>query len=601
MRRLPLHIAFLLMLAAPALAQTSVHAYVDRTTMGEAETLTFTVEITGDFRDIGRITPPETRGLESVQTTPVQRWDVTSRGGVMRQQLALQWQYRPLGTGTAYIGEAGLELDGRDFSTDPIVVTVVSQAQRGGPATPSPLAGNARTDAGADDLFLRAEPTDTTAFVGEQVVVDYVLYFATGTQPRNSRILTSWDADGFWREELELDRFTGSRAVEIGGRRFEAVPIKRLALFPTRSGRLTVDALDIEVDVLRPTRPDASRSPFITPFNSRFERETLTAPAVSFEVAPLPPGAPPSFAGAVGDFEMAVRAGRREVEVGEPVRVEATVSGRGNIATLEAPGWETPARFDRYPVREARRIVRHTPELRGEKTFTYTLVPQSGGAAALPPIAWSYFDPDAAAYRTLTSDSLRLRVIGPAAPLAEAAPSPAADVLVGPRAGADWQRQRARRPFYAVPWVWAGLALPALALAALALAAHRRDRDTDSAYARSLRAFPAAERGLKEAGALLESGDARAFYAALDGTLRRFLADRLGAPTHGLARADLDALLAERAVTPETSADLLVLLAEASAAPFAPHPAPPPPDAPARAARLMAAVDAEADPLEAPA
>src|SRR5690606_15786569 len=127
---------------------------------------------------------------------------------VMRQQLALQWQYRPLGTGTAYIGETTLRLDGREVTTDPVVVTVVSRAQRAGPAWNPGSAPRPDVPSDAPDLFIRAEPSATAAFLGEQVTVEYVLYFETGVHPRNSRIVTAWDADGFWREDLEIDRFT---------------------------------------------------------------------------------------------------------------------------------------------------------------------------------------------------------------------------------------------------------------------------------------------------------------------------------------------------------------------------------------------------------
>ncbi len=478
-------LGLIVVLAVPALAQTTVHSFVDKTTMGDRETLVYTVEASGSFGDLGRVTPPETRGLVAVQTSPVQSWAVSSINGVTDQTLTLQWQYRPLGTGTAYVGETTLRLDGRDYTTDPIVVTVVDQAQRPSAPTWNALPGGSpRQDfadlGGVPDLFIRAEPSATTAYVGEQVVVDYVLYFEAGVHPRNSRIVSAWDADGFWREDLELDRFLGSQSVEIDGRPFEAVPIKRLAVFPTRSGRLQVDSLDIEVDVLRSAR-GRQRSPFSIPFGSRFERETVTAPPVRVEVQPLPPGAPPSFAGAVGTFDLDARPDRREVAVGEPLRVTATVSGRGNIATLGAPSWQTSAQFEQYPVRETERIDRQAPALRGEKTYTYTLVPRSGGAATLPPVTWSYFEPSAGEYRTLQSDSLRLRVIGPAAPLAEAAPTPDADRLLGPVETAEWQPQRAPRPLWALPWVWGAVGLPALALLALVALARRREGDEDTA------------------------------------------------------------------------------------------------------------------------
>ena len=598
----------LCLLAAPAVrAQISVYAFVDKTTMGEAETLLFTIEAKGDFRDLNRITAPSTRGLTAVQTSPVQSWSVTTLGSTTRQQLTLQWQYRPIGTGTAYLGAATLRIDGRDYTTDPIVVSVVSQSSRPAPPTwvPSPK-GSPRPDLAADappsDIFIRAEPATASVYLGEQVVIDYVLYFDPNVLPRNSRIASAWDADGFWREELELDRYGGTRTVNVGGRTFEAAAIKRMAVFPTRTGRLQVDSLDVEIDVLRATRlgpPGSPRSFIYNSFGSRFERETLTAPSVTVEVQPLPPGAPPSFGGAVGQFGLAVEADRDQVEAGEPVRVTATLSGRGNLATLEAPGWETPPSLERYPARASEQIDRHGERLRGRKAFTYTLVPRYGGAVTLPPVTWSYFDPGPGEYRTLRSDSLHLRVIGPAAPLAEAGP-PTADpnALVVPTEAAAWQRQGTPAPFYARPWVWVGFALPALALLGLAVVRRRRDQDEDSPYARSLRAFPEAERGLRDAAAHLEAGEPRAFYAGLDRTLRLFLTARLGTGTVGLALPALDALLTERGVEPETRADVVRLLRESEAAQFAPYPARPATDTPERAARLMADVDAQAASLD---
>ncbi len=602
-RGLSVLLGLCMLFAHPASAQITVHAYVDKTIMGEAETLTYTVEARGAFRDLNRITAPTTRGLMAVQTSPVQSWDVAILGGQTRQQLTLQWQYRPIGTGTAYLDAVTLRLDGQDYTTDPIVVTVVSQSQRPSMPTwvPSPT-GSPRPDPTADappsDLFIRAEPSSATAYVGEQVVIDYVLYFEAGVQPRNSRIASAWDADGFWREELELDRFVGTRSVDVGGRRFEAAAIKRMAVFPTRSGRLQVDSLDVEVDVLRATRLGGTRGFTFNPFGSRFERETVTAAPVIVDVRPLPPGAPPSFAGAVGQFGLAVEADRSEVDVGEPVRVTATLSGRGNIATLDAPDWETPASLEQYSARASEQIDRRAEEIRGQKAFTFTVVPRYGGTFTLPPVTWSYFEPEEGVYQTLQSDSLRLHVVGPAAPLAEAAP-PAADpnALIGPMQDATWRRREAFVPFYARPWVWAGFAVPALALLALVAVRHFRDRDEDSPYIRSLRAFPAAERSLQEAKALLEAGDARGFYAGLERTLRLFLSDRLDTAAHGLSLSELGALLTERAVTPETRADMLRLVRESEEAQFAPFVRSASATDTDRAARLMAAVDAEAPPL----
>jgi hypothetical protein len=148
-------------------------------------------------------------------------------------------------------------------------------------------------------------------------------------------------------------------------------------------------------------------------------------------------------------------------------------------------------------------------------------------------------------------------------------------------------------PFYLNPWAWAGFAVPALALLGLVVV-RQRQRDEDSPYARSLRAFPAAEQGLREAAAHLDAGEPRAFYAGLERTLRLFLTDRLGTPALGLSLPDLDRVMARRDVLLETRTEVVRLIEESEAAQFGPQPAPPPSDTAERAARLMATVDDEA-------
>lgn len=579
----------LALLAAPAEAQITVSAYTDRTTMGEAETLLYVIEATGDFERLEGVEAPPTRGLIALQTAPIQDWTTTRAGPQQRQRLRLQWQFEPVRTGTARLGAATVRIDGTAFTTDPIEVRVVPQGQRPSPPTAAPPPrGAPRPDDPAEeeagDLFLRAEPREATAYAGQQVVVDYVLYFEAGVHPRNSRLARPWDAAGFWREDLELGPHTSAQSTTLGGRRLEAALLKRAALFPTRPGALEVSPLEVEVDVLRSGRR-AGR--FYNPFATRYERERVTAPPVRVEVRPLPPGAPPAFRGAVGRFEMEVRLEGGEVEVGEPVTVVASISGEGNLATLEAPELEAPDLFEAFPPRTEAEIERRAPRLSGEKRFTYTLVPRHGGAFALPPLAWAYFDPEAEAYRTLTSDSLFVRVLGPPAEAAPRAPG-----ALRPLAEAVWVRARPSAPLWRRPWMWAGFGLPLAAFLALLGARRLRERRAGSPSLRRRRALRRAERALRR---LPEAGPPPAFHAALEAALLGFLAEILGAAVRGLTREEIGALLAERGISEATRREALALLAASEQAQFAPHPPPPSPEAAARARRLLAALDEEMD------
>jgi hypothetical protein len=78
-----------------------------------------------------------------------------------------------------------------------------------------------------------------------------------------------------------------------------------------------------------------SRIPFAQ-FGERRDIQISSDP-VALEVKPLPPNAPPSFSGAIGSFTMATDAKPKSVQVGDPITVTTTISGRGNFDRVNAP------------------------------------------------------------------------------------------------------------------------------------------------------------------------------------------------------------------------------------------------------------------------
>ena len=113
-------LSFLLfVLAAPLSAQVSIHAYVDKAVLGDAETLAFTLEISGDLDELGAVQPPDARGLVLAQSTPVLRSQVITNG---EEHLTIRWLYRPQRTGQAEILSARIPAGGRILETDPISI-----------------------------------------------------------------------------------------------------------------------------------------------------------------------------------------------------------------------------------------------------------------------------------------------------------------------------------------------------------------------------------------------------------------------------------------------------------------------------------------------
>ena len=565
---------------SPVAAQ-SASATVSASRVAVGQTVTYTVTLAGG-RGEG-VGPPLASGALRLRSQFPVSDATTSFGGRTERQVT--WAYEAVRPGSGRIGRFRARVGGQPVAVDGLSVTV----ERGPPARVAP---DARPGSGArGELFARAEPSRRTAYVGEQVVVGYELYFEPEIQPRQTAPVGTWDAPGAWREEMDVAS-TYPRPVTVGGRPYDAVTIRRVALFPTRAGTLTLAPMEFTVDLLRIDRqPSADPfSPFFSPFTSRYEDREVLAPSVSVEVRPLPDGAPPSFSGAVGQFEVSTTVDRREVDAGEAVRVQVTVRGDGNTATLAAPDLQAPPGVDAYDPREEREVFRGAEPLRGVKTFTYTLVPQGGGRFEIPAAPWTYFDPAAGRYVTVQTEPVEVVVRGDA--LADAPVEAGPDAPAGLLTAADWRRPPGRGV-----WLWAllggGLALPALA-AGLFLAARigRQRLAADTPERRRRRAPADVRRRLDRARTL----GGPAAFAEIEAAVRAFLSDRLGVPPGPLSADALDRALARAEVDAVARSRVGAVLAACARGQYAPGLGPDPAAVADDAQAALAGLDARPAP-----
>src|SRR5207248_11696664 len=150
---------------------------------------------------------------------------------------------------------------------------------------------------------------------------------------------------------------------------------------------------------------DPSSDPFFSdPFSQLGERREveINSDPVAFEVKPSPPNAPASFSGAIGNFTMTTEAKPKSVQVGDPITVTSTISGRGNFDRVNAPALEDEHGWHKYPPSSK---FKQDDEvgISGTKTFEMVLSPNEK-KQSLPLLAFSYFDPVKERYMTLHSD-----------------------------------------------------------------------------------------------------------------------------------------------------------------------------------------------------
>ena len=615
------HIGALLLLGIPSAhgQDIEVRATVNETTIGAQEQLVFSVEVAGaGFSGVETPVPPEAEGLALLQGAPSVHRNMTLANGALEQSVTFRWAYRPLREGPARLLAMQITVDGQTWETQPIDIEVVDQALRPQPQTPPQASnwpfGNSstwpqdpdihETPAAPDpnELFIRVEPSAVAARQNEQIVVEYLLYFLDGVQLRHSRISGSWDAEGFWREEFDIDARPVPAEVVENGLLYRTIPLKRVAIFPTRPGELTVDALEVESEVHWGGRRRVSPFDRLFSLRGQFQPVDISSEPLALRIAPLPDGAPPAFSGAVGDWSVTAAASKTDVEVGEPLHIEITIEGTGNVATLGVPSFSPPGAFEQYEPNIETFIDRSGSRIRGRKTFEYVLIPRANGSFDMSPIPFAWYDPDSERYVTQEAALPAIRVTGSAEALAAGTTAEGfpIDDIAGVLTTPDRWRPIEETPLHRRAWPYGALLFPAGFLLLLYVRQRRADRlSRDAKYARGRMAHPLARKHLREAGKLLENAQPIAFYEEIERALGSFIGNRLNVAETGWTRDRLDACLHDAGVRSEVRDRLRELLDECDQARFAPVL----PDRDAmesaqeRAASLIVAVDEAVAPI----
>ncbi len=552
-------------------SDVTIEAQAIPSEVGTAETVTVEIRIEGaSLSDVETPDPPRTSNLVLQGSTPSTERDVSFDSGHFTRRVTLEWRYQPMQVGIGRIRPVTVRIRGERYTTDEMRVRIVPQSQRSGAASasradptasPSASRSSSRATLGPRDLFIRATASAETAYQNEQVTVEYRLFFRPGVRLRQSRLADAWDAPGFWREELDVASRPTPRSTTMYGQTYEAIVLKRVALFPTRVGTLSVDPLRIETEAQ--ARGSAGRRNR-GGRSYQYEPVTLASEEVSVTAEPLPPDAPRAFDGAVGQFTLDTNISADSVEVGNAVDLTARLQGTGNIATVSPPVVDPPSDFETYEPSVRADIDRSGDAVHGSKTFTYTLVPRSNGRYTLPPVAFAYFDPERKRYEVVRSEPVALHVTGDVPPMARS--QTGQGLPVGEIAGlveddVHWV-QTDRAPLYRQPWAYAILLIPFM-LAAGGIA-YRHYAQGAPGPVEKTEGLSAAQDHLREAHRHLRDGDTSTFYQTVERAVLAFVATRLdlAETPSGLTREALDRHLSRYDV-PEADREALHELLDA--------------------------------------
>lgn len=292
--------------------------------------------------------------------------------------------------GTFTLPAVNLQYKGQSQSTKAINIKVLKAAPQ-----PKNKKGSSKDGISSDALFLRAHFSKKSAYVGEQIIVEYKLYFKQ--QVQTYELAQQPAFTGFWTEDFELPRQPLIQTEVINGVNYNVATLKKVALFGTKIGKMIINPMAIHLEVLIPNKKGNRRRSLFDSFfepQGRSVTKTLSSKKHTLNIKALPQtGKPASFNGAVGRYNIKADLTKTELNVNDAVTLKLTVSGSGNIKILEMPQLKFPPDIEQYDPKSSSKINKNNNTISGHKKTEYILIPRIPGSYELDPIRFSYFDP----------------------------------------------------------------------------------------------------------------------------------------------------------------------------------------------------------------
>ncbi|MDH5542969.1 MAG: BatD family protein [Nitrospinota bacterium] len=524
---------------------------IDKSTVSVDDYLTLEVTISGG--DSGSVENPEISGIENFEVLGIATGTQISIINMsMHKSKTFTYTLQPKKAGEKSKISATAEYDGTKATSNRIEVTTVQPSQnprpRRGFRQPNlfgdffgkrdPFGTFGSRNVKKDDFILQSNLNTSEVYVGQEVI--YNLSFYRAYNIWSNAQYNFPDANGFWVELLPDDQKMTTRNETMAGRNYLINEMATL-LYPLTDGEKIIEPGTIKF------QPNAFSPPL-----------QLESNQVKLKVKPLPEkGKPKDFSGLVGDFEILLSSDKITapdyVEAGKPVTIDVTVSGSGNIQSIQKPSFPRNENGEMYEPEVIENFKRTSLGSSGSKRFKFIFVPEKEGPITIGPFKTNYFDPKTGAYEYLSSEPVTFDVKagGSHGKSAVQAPLSGHDNAAGMSAvlryiKPDMEKLHShKREYYRNPFFW----LYPLTLATLLAFFGGRIKSGKPLLFRdkweSLTPRQKLSKRMEPAGLYAENGDSERFYETISVALKKYLSEKLDMPVYELSEGNLKNSLPE--------------------------------------------------------
>ena len=372
-------------------ADETVNVTVDRRDIIEGDSITLTITA-NNVKSDPEVRLPELSDFK-VMSGPNQSssTNVQFLNGKMTKSstTTLRWSLIPQRTGQLTIPALKIQLGKKSYLSTPITVSV---SKRG-----SSQSGK------VSQFFIEAAVDNQTPYRGEQAILTYTLYTKVD--------VTSFDDDvpsfkGFWTEELFAPKNLKLREERKNDIQYYAATIKKIALFPTQSGKIIIEPMSAVIGI----REKQQRWNNFSLFGPPSKKYTISTNKLTIDVRPLPNRRNGKISAIVGNWNIRSEVSTINVKQDEAITFKVFINGTGNLQTVGMSEIYFPNEIEVFDPEVQTKENPLRDKIGGEKKFEWVLIPRFAGEIYIPKIELNYFDPNQGKWVTKSTPRHKLKV-----------------------------------------------------------------------------------------------------------------------------------------------------------------------------------------------
>lgn len=471
----------------------------------------------------------------------------TNRNGRVSSSITYSYTLKPKKKGNLSISAASINVKGKLLKTKPFTVKV--------------LKSSAQNKAG-QDYYVTMEISDSIAYMGQQILVDYKLYYEVGLNIRSIEIKNEDSFDGFFVTPIKDYKSKAERII-INGKEYVTQTVRKLALFPQTKGKFDIRAANFVVFF-----PQNKRRGFY--FNS-FREEFATTKSGVIDVRDLPKSEP-FFSGAIGNYKINSTTNKSTISTDQSFTLNLTISGDGDPKLITPPPLNLSDSLEVYEPNliQERKFVDEGIQ-KHIASYEYLIVPKYRGKYQITPTL-VYYNPDSASYKSAKGSSVLLNVVQ-----GSGTGNSTTDITLSERADKmaplieNMSLAKAPKPFYNSIYHWLLFFLLILGFPLLIFYKyiHVKKSNIDPELLKSQKAQKIAEKKLALAKSCMDSNEQKRFYNEISNAILGYASDRLKIPVSQLSSSNITQELEKLTITSGPIEDVKEILQACEMALFA--------------------------------